>query len=199
MKKYRDHYSIRAGRENYPARSVYKLKEMDKRFHLFSPGNKVLDLGAAPGSWTLYAASRVRDQGRVLAVDRTDADISFPANVTFFCEDVFSRTPGLEAELAAHTPFDVVLSDMAPNTTGQKITDQARSLDLAQEALALARITLVKGGRFVVKIFMGPDVQDFVQSMRPLFEKVKTFKPKSSRPESKEMFYLGFGFRGQAD
>ncbi|MDY7000689.1 MAG: RlmE family RNA methyltransferase, partial [Thermodesulfobacteriota bacterium] len=155
-------------------------------------------LGAAPGSWTLYAAGRVRDQGRVLAVDRMDAKIAFPANVTFLCEDVFSRTPDLEAELAAQS-FDVVLSDMAPNTTGNKITDQARSMNLAEEALALARTTLVKGGRFVVKIFMGPDVQAFVQSMRPLFEKVKTFKPKSSRPESKEMFYLGLGFKGLAD
>ncbi|MDY7001400.1 MAG: RlmE family RNA methyltransferase [Thermodesulfobacteriota bacterium] len=198
-KKYRDHYSIKAGQENYPARSVYKLKEMDKRFRLFSPGNKVLDLGAAPGSWTLYAAQRVRDRGRVLAVDRMESKIPFPANVTFFCEDVFSRTPDLEAEMAALMPFDVVLSDMAPNTTGNKITDQARSLDLAGEALALARTTLVKGGRFVVKIFMGPDVQAFVQSMRPLFEKVKTFKPKSSRSESKEMFYLGLGFRGLVD
>jgi len=199
MKKYRDHYSIKAGQENYPARSVYKLKEMDKRFSLFFPGQKVLDLGAAPGSWTLYAAGRVREQGRVLAVDRMPAEISFPANVTFLCEDVFSRTPDFEAELAALTPFDVVLSDMAPNTTGNKITDQARSLNLAEEALALARTTLVKGGRFVAKIFMGPDVQAFVQSMRPLFEKVKTFKPKSSRPESKEMFYLGLGFKGLAD
>ncbi len=196
MKKYRDHYFKRAKQENYPARSVYKLKELDKRFAVLRPGQKVLDLGAAPGSWSLYAAERVGPGGSVLACDLKATDTAFPAQVEFCVEDVFQRSEAFEAELAARGPFDVVVSDMAPNTTGHRATDQARSMNLAEEALALARSSLVKGGHFVVKIFQGPDEQAFIVSMRALFEKVKTFKPKSSRAESKEMFCVGMGYKG---
>jgi len=196
MKKYRDHYFKRAKQERYPARSVYKLKELDKRFAVFRPGQKVLDLGAAPGSWSLYAAERVGPGGSVLACDIKATDTAFPGQVTFCVEDVFQRSEAFEAELAGQGPFDVVVSDMAPATTGHKATDQARSMNLAEEALALARLSLVKGGHFVVKIFQGPDEQAYLVSMRALFEKVKTFKPKSSRSESKEMFCVGLGFKG---
>jgi len=198
MKKYRDHYFERAKRENYPARSVYKLQELDKRFGLLRPGMAVLDLGAAPGSWTLWAAGRVGPGGFVLAADIQATETGFPGNVAFFREDVFERSAAFEAELAARGPFDIVMSDMAPSTTGHKGTDQARSMNLCEEALAVARTTLVKGGHFVVKVFQGPDEQAYREALRAAFAKVKTFKPKSSRPESKEIFYVGLGFSGQA-
>ncbi|MEG6506981.1 RlmE family RNA methyltransferase [Nitratidesulfovibrio sp. 1201_IL3209] len=196
MKTYRDHYFLKAKQENYPARSIYKLKEIDNRFKLFRPGMKVLDLGAAPGSWSLGAAERVGARGRVLACDLQATDTPFPPNVTFMQEDVFNRSEAFEDALAATGPFHVVISDMAPRTTGTRFTDQARSLELCVEALAVADHCLIKGGSFVVKIFMGPDVKQLVDALRARFETVKTFKPKSSRAESKETFYVCLGYRG---
>ena len=195
MKEYRDHYFLKAKRENYPARSVYKLKELDSKFRLLRPGQRVLDLGAAPGSWSLGAAEKVGTRGLVLACDIQSTETVFPPQVTFMQEDVFNRSAAFEAKLAELGPFDIVISDMAPRTTG---TDQARSLDLTVEALAVACLHLKKGGSFVVKIFMGPDVQELLAPMRKAFDSVKSFKPKSSRAESKETFFVGLGFRGQA-
>ena len=174
MKEYRDHYFLKAKEEHYPARSVYKLKEIDSKFKIFRRGMRVLHLGAAPGSWSLGA----------------------PPQVTFMQEDVFNRSEDFEARLREMGPFDVVMSDMAPSTTGAVFTDQCRSLELCQEAFAVARKWLKPGGSFIVKIFMGPDVQELLQPMRKNFSTVKTFKPKSSRAESKEIFEVGMGFKG---
>lgn len=197
MKEYRDHYFLKAKQENYPARSVYKLKELDSRFHLFRTGMRILDLGAAPGSWSLGAAERVGSTGLVLGCDLQPARTEFPPQVTFMQEDVFCRSADFEAKLDESGPFDVVMSDMAPSTTGAKFTDQCRSLALAQEAFELALARLKPGGSFVVKIFMGPDVQELLDSMRRAFSSVKTFKPKSSRVESKETFFVGLKLRAQ--
>ena len=199
MKQYRDHYFLKAKQENYPARSVYKLKEIDARFKIFKQGMKVLDLGAAPGSWSLGASERVGAKGRVLACDLQQPGTVFPATVTFYREDVFRRSEAFETALSDAAPFDVVMSDMAPQTTGTKFTDQARSLELCLEALAVADLYLIKGGSFVVKIFMGPDLMELVGAMRSRFEQVKSFKPKSSRSESRETFYVGLGFKGLPD
>jgi 23S rRNA (uridine2552-2'-O)-methyltransferase len=199
MKKYRDHYFKRAKQENYPARSVYKLQEMDKSFQLLRPGQKVLDLGASPGSWTLYAAKRVGDKGRVLGVDLNPANTAFPPQVTFLQEDVFDRSPEFQELLDTWAPFDHVVSDMAPKTSGIKFKDQALSLELVEEAFALATTCLAAGGCFVVKIFEGPDVHGFTQGLRPWFARVKTFKPKSSRSESKEIFIVGTGFKPKTE
>jgi 23S rRNA (uridine2552-2'-O)-methyltransferase len=196
MKHYRDHYFLMARRENYPARSIYKLKELDAKFKLFGPGMKVLDLGAAPGSWSLGAAERVGSSGTVLACDIQDARDVFPSNVRFFREDIFALSAAFEEVLARTAPFDAVLSDMAPSTTGARFVDQARSLELCRAALALAERFLGKGGSFVTKMFMGPDGEDFVADMRRSFSGVKAFKPKSSRAESREMFYVGLGYGG---
>ncbi len=198
MKQYRDHYFLKAKQEHYPARSVYKLKEIDARFKIFKSGMKVLDLGAAPGSWSLGAAERVGPKGRIVACDLQEPGTVFPPSVTFYQEDVFRRSEAFEAVLASSAPFHVIMSDMAPQTTGTKFTDQARSLELCLEALAVANRYLIKGGSFVVKIFMGPDLMELVRPMRADFERVTAFKPKSSRAESRETFYVGLGFRGRA-
>ncbi|MFW5489486.1 MAG: RlmE family RNA methyltransferase [Desulfovibrio sp.] len=196
MKQYRDHYFKRAKQENYPARSVYKLQEINKRFHILRKDDVVLDLGATPGSWSLFAAKCVAPGGRVLAADIQSNETKFPDNVTFMQEDVFDRSAEFEAELQSWMPFDVVISDMAPKTTGIKFTDQARSVALCEEALAVAMHCLVKGGHFVVKIFEGPDSKTYSDGLRKLFDKVKYFKPKSSRDESKEIFIVALGFKG---
>lgn len=196
MKVYRDYYFLKAKEDHYPARSVYKLKEMDRAFRLFRAGMKVLDLGAAPGSWSLYAAERVGEKGLVLACDLQGTETAFPPNVTFLQENVFERSPEFESLLAEKGPFDMVISDMAPRTTGTKFTDQARSLELCLEAVAVADRYLKSGGGFVAKIFMGPDFQELAGALRARFATVRTFKPKSSRAESKEIFEVGMGFKG---
>lgn len=196
MKQYRDHYFLKAKQEQYPARSIYKLREIDGRFHIFSRGMTVLDLGASPGSWSLGAAERVGAQGRVLACDLKPAGTDFPEQVAFYQEDIFNRSEAFEKILLEYAPFHVVMSDMAPQTTGTRFTDQARSLELCLEALAVADRYLIRGGTFVVKIFMGPDIMELVGPMRRRFRKVTSFKPKSSRSESKETFYVGLGFTG---
>ncbi|WP_298030087.1 RlmE family RNA methyltransferase [uncultured Desulfovibrio sp.] len=198
MKEYRDPYFFKAKRENYPARSIYKLKELDAKFRLLKPGMRVLDLGAAPGSWSLGAAEKVGFKGLVLGCDIQSTETVFPPQVLFMQEDVFQRSAVFDARLLELGPFDLVISDMAPRTTGIRFTDQARSLELAQEALAVACLHLKQGGNFVVKIFMGPDVQELLAPMRKAFGTVKSFKPKSSRAESKETFFTALGFRGGA-
>ncbi len=194
MKQYRDYYFKKAKQENYPARSVYKLQEMDKAHKLLRAGQKVLDLGACPGSWTLYAAERVGPGGRVLGIDLNMPDTAFPAQVIFLQEDIFARSPLFLGHLRELGPFDVVMSDMAPKTTGSRFTDQARSIQLVEAAFAVAEEWLAAGGTFIAKVFEGPDVQPFVQTLRPRFAKVGMVKPKSSRAESKEIFILGLGF-----
>ncbi|GAB6057621.1 RlmE family RNA methyltransferase [Desulfonatronum parangueonense] len=193
MKIYRDHYFQKAKQDNYPARSVYKLKEADKRFKLLQPGQKVLDLGASPGSWSLYAAQKVGPGGRLLALDLKPLGIELPAQAHFMQGDIFDESGEGYRLIMDTAPFDVILSDMAPQTTGIRFTDQARSLDLAHQALALCRECLIKGGSFVVKFFEAQEAKQLLDEMRKSFAKVQGFKPKSSRAESKEMFYIAMG------
>jgi 23S rRNA methylase len=197
MKQYRDHFFKRAKAENYPARSVYKLQELDSKFGLLAPGQKILDLGAAPGSWTLFAAKKVGPTGFVLALDIQTTEQEFPENVRFLVHDAFEDSPELLELMEPLMPFDFVMSDMAPRTTGVKFTDQARSVELCERARDVAIRRLRPGGNFVAKIFEGPDSKAFQESLRPYFDKVRGFKPKSSRAESKETFILGLGFRAE--
>ncbi|HCF05651.1 MAG: rRNA methyltransferase [Desulfomicrobiaceae bacterium] len=195
MKTYRDYYFRKAKAEHYPARSVYKLQEMDKALRILRPGQRVLDLGATPGSWTLYAAERVGPKGQVVAVDLNPTDTAFPPQVCFLVTDMLAPAAEVEGVLAQAAPFAVVLSDMAPKTTGSRITDQSRSLALVEAAYTVAMRWLGLGGHFVAKIFEGPDAPGFVRSIKPFFERVSLFKPKSSRSESKEIFIVGLGLR----
>ena len=196
MKVYRDHYFLKAKQENYPARSVYKLKELDAKFKLLKAGQKVLDLGAAPGSWSLFTAQRVGAKGLVVACDLNPIKIDLPSQVSFYQTDVFNQSDEFKATLASLAPFDLVLSDMAPLTMGHKFTDQIRSLELATEAFLVAKETLKVGGHFIVKIFMGGEAQELLTTLRKNFQKVKPFKPQSSRSESKETFFTALSFRG---
>ncbi|MBD5608325.1 MAG: RlmE family RNA methyltransferase [Desulfovibrio sp.] len=195
MKEYRDYYFNKAKRENYPARSVYKLKELDKKYRLLKKGIKVLDLGAAPGSWTQGALEKIGESGALVACDLKPLGIRLAANAKFYQEDIFKPSEDFLRVLREDGPFDLIMSDMAPATTGSKFTDQARSLDLCKRAFEFAREYLKSDGNFAVKIFMGPDVGELLESMREVFEDVKTFKPKSSRAESKETFFVGLRFK----
>jgi 23S rRNA (uridine2552-2'-O)-methyltransferase len=196
MKQYQDKYFKRAKKENYAARSVYKLKEMDKKFHIFKRGQTVLDLGAAPGSWTQFAGEKVGREGRVLSVDIQETRHAFEDNITFLQADVFSDSPELLEAMEPLVPFDVIISDMAPKTTGIKFADQANSLELCQRAFEVALKYLKKGGNFAVKIFEGGEIGDYRNMVRPYFDTLKNFKPHSSRAESKEIFIVALGFKG---
>lgn len=191
----KDYYFQKAKKEDYPARSVYKLQEIEKRHKIFKSGMRVLDLGAYPGSWTLYAAQRVGTTGMVVAVDRESPSVSFPQQVIFLQGDVLEPGAQLVSECHGNGPYDLVLSDMAPQTTGIKIRDQALSYELAEKAFEICQDTLVRKGHFVVKIFEGPDVPQYRSLLRKSFSKLKTVKPKSSRRESKEVFLVGLDFQ----
>lgn len=172
----------------YPARSVFKLKEIDERRHLFEPGQRVLDLGAAPGSWSLYASQRIQKSGRLLAVDRTPIDESFPEHVTVRKADALSLETD---ELGLYAPYDVVLSDMAPSTSGSKTSDQAKSFELFSRALAIAERLGGPGSSFVGKLLMGPDFEAARSGVRAAYRKVYVIRPKGTRPNSSELFLLG--------
>ena len=152
---------------------------------LLRGGQRVLDLGAFPGSWTQYAASRVGPKGKVLAIDIQENRATFPPNVEVRTADVLKIDP---ADLGT---FDVVISDMAPSTSGQKALDQARSFELFTMALAIARRVLVPGGSFVAKIFQGGDFPEAQKAVRETFEQTKIIRPEATRSESYETFLIG--------
>ncbi len=187
----KDYFFKKAKKENFVARSIFKLEEIDQKFKLIKPGNLVLDLGAAPGSWSQYLVKKISLKGRLLGIDLQQIELSFP-NATFICADL--RDLNIENVFLEHgfkPPFDVVVSDMAPRTTGIRITDQARSLELSQLALDLAIRFLKKGGHFVVKLFQSEDFELFRGQMRAVFSKVEILRPESTRKESKEIFLIG--------
>lgn len=181
---------MEARAKGYPARSVFKLQEIDRRMRLLKAGQNVLDLGAAPGSWTLYASERVGVAGHVYAIDIKPIQQAFGANVQVLEGDALS----LESEvLAAHAPYDVVLSDMAPNTSGSKFQDQARSTELFLRALDVA-VAFGKGGsHFVAKIFMSGDYKAAELKVRAAYETVRTIRPEGTRQVSSEVFVVGMG------
>jgi len=186
-----DRFYQRAKRESFAARAVYKLEEIDQKHHLLVGGQRVLDLGCRPGSWLQYCATRVGEHGVLVGLDRQPLDITLP-RARIVVGDVFTVELGeLLGELRA---FDVVLSDMAPDTTGVRVVDQARSEGLFERALDLAEATLAPGGRFVGKLFQGPDFQRLTARVRARFQTARTVKPDSSRKESIEQYVVGLGF-----
>ena len=196
MRKVQDYYFKKAKKENYPARSVYKLEEAQKKYRFIKSGDTVLDFGCYPGSWSIYAARVVGPQGLVVGVDLQDAkktSIAKAAEIMWFCDDIMSDDIVGKMQGIRET-FSVVLSDMAPRTSGNKWVDQQQSLNLAQRVLELAANLLRKDGNFYVKVFEGEDFKEFVDSVRKSFKTVKIVKPKSSRSESPEVFVLGMGF-----
>jgi 23S rRNA (uridine2552-2'-O)-methyltransferase len=164
---------------------VFKLEEIDRRVQLLRPGQRVLDLGAHPGSWSLYASQRVGAKGRVIGIDLQEHRGALPPNVEMRTADVLTLP---FAELGT---FDVVLSDMAPSTTGQKSLDQARSFELFMHALAIAEKLLAPGGHFVAKIFQGGDFPEAQKAVRAAFEQTKIIRPEATRAESYETFLIG--------
>lgn len=188
-----DSRTLAARAEGYPARSVFKLQEIDDKSKILQPGYNVVDLGAAPGSWSLYAAKKVGPSGRVLALDLQQITQAFPSNVKVVQGDAFNDHNGLHAE---HGPYDVVLSDMAPNTTGDKYRDAQRSGELVRLALDVAVRFGKPSCHFVAKIFMGAEFESCRAEVQAQFETTKIARPKGVRDNSVEVFLVGLRKRG---
>ncbi len=189
-------YTGREGRarqareRGYAARSVFKLEELDRRFGLLRPGARVLDLGAAPGSWSQFVLQRVGSNGTLVAVDLEPIGVSLPG-ATVLQADAFGLS---EEDLPEGVPpFDIVLSDMAPRTTGVPLADHVASVELCDRALELAVRWLTWGGAFVCKVFQGEDEPDLRKRVKQHFGQLKSVKPKGTRSQSKEIFLVGLG------
>ena len=206
-----DHWSLKAQKEGYPARSVYKLKEMDEKFGLIQAARsgsfpfRVLDLGAAPGSWSLYILrkliNRTKTQGGVgpslVSIDLSPLSRAYDQGLFDKPDFVFIQGDFTLCEIRravlSHGPYNLLVSDAAPATTGNRSLDTLRSLELAEVALDYAGTVLAQGGNFVVKVFQGGDTANLLKTMRGLFETAKSFKPQACRSESFETYYLGLG------
>jgi len=183
-----DPYVKQARDRGFRARAAFKLIELDERARLFRPGQRVVDLGSAPGSWAQVAAQRVGAAGRVVALDILEME---PLAGVEFIQGDFRESGSLEAlEALVGGNVDLVLSDMAPNISGIAASDQARSMDLADLALEFARQWLEPRGAFVVKLFQGEGFDDFVRAARESFEHVRLRKPDASRKHSREIYLV---------
>lgn len=185
-----DAKTIAAKQQGYPARSVFKLEEIDRRVRLLRQGQKILDLGAAPGSWSMYAAGKVGGRGHVLAIDLSPLRVAVGKNATIVEGDAFQIGSDL---YLAHGPFDVVLSDMAPATSGQRDADQFRSFELCMRAIEVAVAHGAKGSAFVGKIFMSDDYIRARDALRAGWTEVRTIRPEGTRTNSTEVFLVGLG------
>ncbi|MDR2842716.1 MAG: RlmE family RNA methyltransferase [Spirochaetaceae bacterium] len=198
-----DSWSLKAKKEGYPARSVYKLQEIDEKFNLFTRKRshdkifRVLDLGAAPGSWSLFMLRKMQKNIFLAACDLSDLSTEYGKEY-FNSQNVFFLKGDMEnsenyAALCERGPFNLVVSDAAPATSGNRLLDSSGSLCLAETSLRYAEQSLEKGGSWVTKIFQGEETADFLKKIKPLFDKTQTFKPKACRANSFEMYIIGLG------
>jgi 23S rRNA (uridine2552-2'-O)-methyltransferase len=191
----KDTFRVKAKEEGYPARSVYKLKEIQEKYKLIRPGQRIIDLGCHPGSWLRFCSQTVGPEGLVLGLDLKNPTIPMSPNISFLKVDLLA-VPEEEIKNWAPQEADLVLSDLSPKTCGIKWLDHQRSLELNRRALEIGFLLLKKGGNTVLKIFEGEGSKDFVKKMKNRFEAVHIHKPKSSRRESSEIYLIGRGFKG---
>lgn len=195
MRKLHDRYFKQAKREGRLARSVYKLEELNAKDKLIKRGDRVLDLGASPGSWLEYILETIGPDGVACAVDLKVIHKKFKGRASFKLMNVLEMT-GEEFLREAPDGFDAIVSDMAPNTSGIRLVDQARSLELCERVLDLSGKMLKKGGNFACKIFYGPDTEAFRATVGGRFKEAKIRKPDACRDESIEHYVVGLGYLG---
>jgi 23S rRNA (uridine2552-2'-O)-methyltransferase len=189
-----DPYVAAARAAGWRSRAAFKLIELDERFKLLRPGGRVVDLGAAPGGWTQVAVRRVGERGRVVALDLLEMD---PVPGATVLRGDFQEAAAEEAVRAALAgPADLVLSDMAPNTTGHTATDHLRITALAELALDFAASVLAPGGAYVAKLFQGGAEKPLLDRLKRDFAQVRHAKPPASRKDSAETYLVATGFRG---
>jgi 23S rRNA (uridine2552-2'-O)-methyltransferase len=189
-----DPYVQAARAQGWRSRAAFKLIEMDEKFHLLKPGARVVDLGCAPGGWAQVALRKAGEGGRVVGLDLLPID---PVPGATILQGDF-QDPAAEAavEQALGGQADLVLSDMAPNTTGHAATDHLRIMGLAELALDFALRVLAPGGGFVAKVFQGGSEKDFLDTLKRRFAQVRHAKPPSSRKDSAELYVVATGFKG---
>ncbi|MGH2541183.1 MAG: RlmE family RNA methyltransferase [Ardenticatenaceae bacterium] len=193
----KDRFFRKAKEEGYRARSAYKLAGINRKFRVIRPGYRVLDIGAAPGSWSQLAREIVGEEGHVVAVDlQTMQPLAGVASIQGDIRE--SKVLERIREAIGGQSFDVVISDIAPKTTGVAITDHARSVELSLWALAVALRLLRNGGNFVTKVFMGEDFDDLLALTRRFFRRATTFDPEATRKESKETFIVATHLHARA-
>jgi 23S rRNA (uridine2552-2'-O)-methyltransferase len=191
-----DPYVAEARRLGYRSRAAFKLIELDERFRLLRPGQRIVDLGCAPGGWTQVGVGRVGRYGTVVGVDLTET-APIPSAILLTADILHPATlPAITAALSG--PADVVLSDMAPSTTGHAATDHIRIVALAEDALAVASQILKPGGAFVAKVFQGGAEGALLAALKRDFAELRHAKPPASRAESAETYVIATGFRGGA-
>ena len=187
-----DFYTKKAQKEGYPARSVYKLEEIQQKFTVIKRDFKVLDVGAAPGSWTMYILKMLGDNGFLSAIDLKPLSITIKKSNFFFVQgDAFDQEN--IRKLSEKGPYNAVVSDAAPSTTGNKIVDTERSIQLIESIYNTALQVLLPGGNFVFKMFQGGKEKEILDDMRKHFNAVKILKPQASRTNSFETFVIGLG------
>lgn len=192
-----DHYTLRAKKEGYPARSVYKLEELNGKFHIFSRNSRILDIGAAPGSWSLYCLRNTGPDSIIAAIDLKELTIKNDPRLFFIQGDFFEES-NLN-RLLEKGPYDAVISDAAPATTGNRTVDAGRSFSLAAGIISLSGKMLKAGGNLTIKIFQGGDEKELTGMLNELFEKTKILKPKACRSESFETYIVGLNFTGSVN
>jgi len=188
----KDHFHQRAKKQGFRARSVFKLEEIDQKLKIVPYRGRILDLGCNPGAWLQYCAEKAGPKAVLVGLDRTPLQEPL-SDVRSVIGDVHEVTP--EELLGELEHFDLVMSDMAPDTTGIRHMDQARSEALFERALYIATECLSENGNFVGKLFQGPDFQKLIKECRRTFTKVKIIKPKGSRSRSLEQYIVGCGFK----
>ena len=189
MKEYQDYFFKKAKKEGVLSRAFFKLEEIDKKHRLMGKESAILDLGCSPGSWMQYAARQTGESGCVVGVDKVPPANNLPRWVHVVCEDLLS-VPAEKLLALAGRKFDVVLSDAAPSTTGERFVDQQNSLRLVERVLKLSRAVLKPGGHLVIKVFQGPDTKKIWDACRVQFEEMLIEKPQSSRKESFEVYWV---------
>jgi len=190
-----DLYYRRAIKEGWRSRAAYKLEQIDKKSKILFPGMTCLDLGAAPGSWSQYIGSKLKEQVKIIAIDLLPM-ASLPY-VTFLKGDFTEEDVYTELlKITKNTDIDLVMSDMAPNISGIKVRDQAKSMYLAELAFKVSMDLLKNKGNFVCKLFQGEGMDNFVNDVKKVFKKVKVFKPKASRQDSAEIYLIAKSFIG---
>lgn len=191
----KEFFTMKARNQGYPARSVYKLEEIDERYNIFKRNDVVLDLGCAPGSWLMYILSKVEQNGLVVGVDTNDVNIKnerIKSNIVFIKKDINDISIDELRDISSE--YDVVVSDLAPATTGIKLVDAKRSSELYLKALDIAKQILIINGIFVCKIFEGELTGDFMNLLKKDFNFVREFRPKAVFKKSKEIYIIAKGF-----
>ena len=187
----KDRFYHRAKNEGFAARSVYKLEEIDQRYSLLSRGARVVDLGCAPGSWMQYAAGVVGPKGLVIGYDLAPPQVALPPHARCFVADVFEIDAArVRSDAGDDKPFDALLSDMAPKTTGIRDADQAKQIGLVEHALHLAIALLGDGGYFAAKVFQGRGFDELLNVMKRELSQVRALRPKATRQGSREAFLI---------